>query len=147
MADQYPCVFTKGQLGSNDCITFSIHVDDKFAACTSRALIDEVVKVLGDGGMIATVEIMTKVLGYGIKYTRYNPNVNGTGILIFDHSQYINDSFEATKGSLTYISHRTIRMSAQSTKDFYNQPDPVFCKERYKLFRTILGKRYPVVPT
>ena len=39
-----PCVFTKEELGSDDYITFSIYIDDKFIACSSKSQVDELEK-------------------------------------------------------------------------------------------------------
>ena len=137
-----PCVFTKGKLGSKDYITFSVHVDDKFVACTSTDQVDELVQVLHDGGLVANLESMSKVLGYGVKYVKYDPGIPGSGTIEIDHSQYIKDAYTefAPHFQGKDRSEKSIPMTPANTKAFYAQPEPEFCKARYKLFRSILGK-------
>lgn len=135
-----PCVFTKGTLGTDDYITFSVHVDDKFIACSTPELADELVTVLANGGLVANLEDMNKVLGYKVKYSKYDPGIPGSGTLEIDHKQYIEDAYNEHKSHFKDASRLSIPMSNQHAKAFHKQPVPEFCKERYKLFRTILGK-------
>ena len=139
-SDHDPCVFTKGKLGSDDYITFSVHVDDKFVACSSSTLAQELVTVLADGGLVANIEPMNKVLGYRVKYEKHNPAIPGSGSITIDHSQYIRDAFIEYSTHFKDKSVVNIPMTDANTKQFYNQPTPSFCKDRYNLFRSILGK-------
>ena len=143
-SDHDPCVFTKGKLGTDDYITFSVHVDDKFVACSNKSLADELVKVLSDGGLVANIEPMNKVLGYRVHYVKHDPAIPGSGTITIDHSQYIQDAYNAHykyfKNLRKPVSPVNIPMSDADTKAFYTQQPSSFCKERYDMFRTILGK-------
>ena len=135
-----PCVFTKGVLGSDDYITFSVHVDDKFVACSTPEHANELVRVLGKGGLVANLEDMNRVLGYKVTYNKYDPSIPGSGTLEIDHSQYILDAFKEHKGDFKDISVCNIPMRPQDAKAFFAQTDTTFDKTRYKLYRSILGK-------
>ena len=74
-----PCVFTKGQLeyGTRTYITFSMHIDDKFIACATLKLLEELKMVLSKASFKFTEEEMSKVLGMGMHYVKYEPGVPG----------------------------------------------------------------------
>ena len=136
-----PCVFTKGKLGSSDYITFSIHIDDKFIACSGKSQVDELEKVLNDSAFKCTVESMSKALGVGIEYTPFDKGVPGSGKLVFDHSAYILDCYNEAKQHFDPSKHSPLNIPMSESDSKSNvEPEPEFEKDRYKLFRSILGK-------
>ena len=137
-----PCVFTKGALGSDSYITFSIHIDDKFIACTGEHELLELQSILDKANFKYRVEPMTQVLGMKVSYTPYQAHVPQSGTVTIDHSQFITDAFNFFKKKFTITSPINVPMQPQAYKDVTNDPDPhpTFNKERYTLFRSILGK-------
>ena len=141
-SDHDPCVFTKGALGSDSYITLSIHIDDKFIACTSERELLEFKSILDKAKFKYTEEPMSQVLGMKISYTPYQPHVPDSGILTLDHSRFITDAYNAYKRHFNQKSPISVPMQLATHKLMTNDPDPqpTFNKERYTLFRSILGK-------
>ena len=137
-----PCVFTKGQLehGTTTYIAFSMHIDDKFIACATVQLLEELKMVLSLANFKFTVEVMNKVLGMGLHYIKYEPGVPGSGTLSIEHDQYIKESFNEVKHHFAHQAPRNIPLSAALEKQVDPHPEPLFDYERYRLFRSILGK-------
>ena len=149
-----PCSFTKGKYvpgvnsdGSTKCedfITFCCHVDDKFVAASSRAQVDELVHMLKQKGYDVKLEPMELALGIGIEYVRYDPGTPGSGTITLNHNTYIKDAYnEACKHPLISASQTSplnVPMSDGEYKLNPEQHEPEFNRERYKLFRSILGK-------
>ena len=137
-----PCVFTKGELkfGTTTYITFSIHIDDKFIACATVELLEELCQVLKVAKFVHTVEPMNKVLGMGLHYVKYEKGVPGSGSLSVEHDQFISESFNAVKHHFAHQSARELPLSTKLGTCKDPHPVPKFNFERYKLFRSILGK-------
>jgi hypothetical protein len=141
VSDADPCVFTKGVLGSDDYIMFSVHVDDKFIACTNQSLVDELVSVLCAKGFECKIEPMSKVLGMRVHYTKYTPGIPGSGVLQLCHKEYIQECYDnAAKHFKGMPTRRTVPMTPAHSKRARNPKTPVLLGERYKLFRKILGQ-------
>ena len=137
-----PCSFTKGTLGTNDFITFSIHIDDKFVACSTKEHVHELLGVLKKANFTCTVEPMTLALGMKIDYTLYNPGIPGSGKLLLDHSNYITDCFTEAKQHFDKSKHSplSVPMTIEVSKAQRPADTEVLVGTQYKLFRSILGK-------
>ena len=154
--DKDPCVFTKGELGEGldkhgnpnkgDYILFSIHIDDKFVACSSEEQLNELLGIFKENKFKYTCEAMKQVLGVGVTYHKYDARTANSGRLVFDHSRFIMDSYDqiTTQIREAYPKANTspvgIPMSDQDHKAADPNPDQPFDRKRYKLFRSILGK-------
>ena len=141
-SDADPCVFTKGALGSNAYITLSIHIDDKFIACTGEKELLEFKSILDQHNFKYTEEPMSQVLGMKISYTPLQPHVPDSGVLTLDHSRFITDAYKAHSHHFKQKSAIAVPMQLKTQKLMTNDPDPhpTFDKERYTTFRSILGK-------
>ena len=149
-----PCCFTKGELvrgfdkdgkpNTKDYTCFSMHVDDKFVAVSSVSQLDDFKEMLDSHGVKYTLDPLTHMLGMRIRYTRHEPNECKAGKLVIDHDQYVTDSFNSIKKHELIDQSRTsnlnIPISDVDRKRLADQEEPVFCKERYRLFRAVLGK-------
>ena len=117
VSDADPCVFTKGVLGSDDYIMFSVHVDDKFITCTKPELLGELVNVLNAKGFECKVERMSKVLGMHVQYVPYKPGQPGSGEIRLCHKEYIekcyNDARQQFKGKAQI---RSVPMTPERSK-------------------------------
>ena len=148
------CCFVKGNLvrgfdvdgtpKTTDYICFSMHVDDKFIAASSVELIREFEGMLKEAQIAFTVGELSAMLGVRISYNRYRAGESGSGTLILDHDQYIQDSFKELSThkliNQSKLSPLSIPMTPDMRKRMDEQEEPTFCRERYKLFRTVLGK-------
>ena len=136
-----PCVFTKGQLGTDSYVTFSIHIDDAFLACAHPNLRDEVCSIFDKAKFKYTCEPMVKVLGMGVNYVRHNNREGVNEYVEISHDTYVTDSFNELKENFTHQSPRTLPLPVEWSKQKEPQPsNNTFDKERYKLFRRVLGK-------
>jgi hypothetical protein len=134
-------VFTKGVLGSSDYIVFSVHVDDKFIACTSEELVKELDTVLSASGFQCKLEPMSKVLGMHVHYTRYTPGIPGSGTLKLCHKEYIQKCFREVHSNFRgKPQRRTVPMTMERSKRKRDSSEPLLEKGRCKLFRKILGQ-------
>ena len=138
-----PCVFTKGALGSNSYITLSIHIDDKFIACTSERELNEFKGILDRAQFQYRVEHMQQVLGMKVTYTPHTSNDPNSGTITLDHSQFITAMYNEFKTHFDPPKRSVLStpMTVKNDKRTSNTPSHIeFDKERYKLFRSILGK-------
>ena len=138
-----PCVFTKGALGSDSYITLSIHIDDKFIACTSERELNEFKGILDRANFKYRVEHMQQVLGMKVTYTPYTSHKPESGTITLDHSQFILSMYNEFKKHFdpSRISVLATPMCLNNDKRTSHTPSHTeFDKERYKLFRSILGK-------
>ena len=155
--DKDPCVFTKGELGKGldkhgnpnkgDYIMFSIHVDDKFVACSGKEQLDELCGIFTANKFKYTCEAMNQVLGIGVNYVKYDTQIANSGRLVLDHDRYIRDAYDEVciamrdmYGTGIATSPVSIPMSDEDYKMSDPEPEQPFDRKRYKLFRSILGK-------
>ena len=152
-SDNDPCVFTKGKLPSGldkdgipnkgDYITFSMHVDDQFVACSTTAHKDELCEVMKKGGFDVQAKMMEQCLGVAMKYIQFNGKPN-TGTLQFSHDVYINKCFDEAKVHFDNSTHGVVATPLNETKWKQRSTEVVepvvFDKARYKVFRRILGQ-------
>ena len=66
-------------------IMFSLHVDDKFVACSGKEQLDELCDIFQMNKLKYTCEAMNQVLGIGVKYVKYDTQIANSGRLVLDH--------------------------------------------------------------
>ena len=135
-----PCVFTKGQLGSDSYITLSIHIDDKFIACSSEKELREFRSILDKAEFKHTTEDMKQVLGMAVTYVKHDPSVSNSGSITFDHSHFITEAYNTFSPHFKQRGAVSVPISPEVVKLPDMDPNPQFDKARYKLFRSIIGK-------
>ena len=142
------CCFTKGKLvrgfdeSGNSNTTgftcFSMHVDDKFLGVSSLQELAEFENMLKTANIQYTLTPLNQMLGVRIKYVKYKPGESGTGTMVLDHDQYIEDSFKEIRSSPLIDQSKTsplnIPMNDSDMKLMLDQPEPTFDKARYSLF-------------
>ena len=153
-SDYDSCCFAKGELkrgfdGDGKPRTcaytcFSMHVDDKFVAVSSEKELREFECMLKEKGIAYTLEPLSHMLGMRVSYTRHEPHANHAGRLQLDHDQYVMDAYNEIKKHELIDKSKTSPLSLPLTdenrKRLAEQEPPEFDKQRYKLFRSILGK-------
>ena len=141
-SDHDPCVFVKGALGSASYTILSIHIDDKFIACSGKKELDEFTSILSAANFKHTVEDMKQVLGMAVTYVKHDPSISNSGSITFDHSQYIRDAYKLFAPHFKHVSADTasIPLPPEVAHKPDPDPNPVYDKARYKLFRSIIGK-------
>ena len=153
-SDYDSCCFAKGELkpgfdrdgkpNTTEYTCFSMHVDDKFVAVSSERELEEFKQMLEAQSIAYTLEPMSSMLGMHISYTRHEPHSNRAGKLEIDHDQYVTDAYNEIKRHPMIDQSKTSPLSLPLTDDkrkqLAAQETPEFDRERYKLFRSILGK-------
>ena len=147
------CAFAKGELmagfvhgrpRTTDYTCFSMHVDDKFVAVSGLKQLEEFQQMLDMHNIKYTIEPMTQMLGMRVHYTRHDPLAGLSGKLVLDHDQYVIDAYNSVRKHELIDQSRTsplnIPLTEEIRKKMEEQEEPEFDRERYKLFRKILGK-------
>ena len=129
---------------TTDYTCFSMHVDDKFVAVSGLKQLEEFQQMLDMHNIKYTIEPMTQMLGMRVHYTRHDPLAGLSGKLVLDHDQYVIDAYNSVRKHELIDQSRTsplnIPLTEEIRKKMKEQEEPEFDRERYKLFRKILGK-------
>ena len=85
-----------------------MHVDDKFLGVSSLQELAEFENMLKTANIQYTLTPLNQMLGVRIQYVKYKPGESGTGTMVLDHDQYIEDSFKEIRSSLLIDQSKTM---------------------------------------